>query len=158
MVARSYLLVPFLFAACGTVRDWRELKTEPMPIGDCYEGIAWVASRDGYQSDDSVSDRGFGIWQSRWRNFVLPENRHPGRFRLRVEVLLDEGNATEGWPIRYAIDQEVIDDLRRSRDPREEDWSAAGQYKEREAILGERFLRKLAPKSVAPATRPADSS
>ncbi len=152
MAARVFLFVPLLFAACGTVRDWRELRTEPMTLGECFDGIEHVAQRE-FVSDGAVSDRGLGIWQSRWRQRMLERN-FPGRFRLRVEVMLDEGTTATGWPIRYVVEQERVDDLRRSLQPREEDWSSTGQDKEKEALLGERLVRRLAPKSTAiPVTR-----
>jgi hypothetical protein len=154
MIRRCFPFVPLLFAACGTVRDWRELKTEPMTFADCYDGIVHVASRD-LSTDASVSDRGLGIWQSRWRAKGFERN-FTGRYRLRVEVLVDEGTAKDGWPIRYVVEQQKVEDLRRSMDPREEDWEDAGQDREAEAILGERLLRRLAPKATAiPMRRPA---
>ncbi len=152
MFARCLLFLPLLFASCGLVRDWRELRTSPMTIGECQDGLIHVATGAAFTSDDSVTDRGLGIWQSRWRFRVL-DNRHPARYRLRAEILVDEGDPKTGWPIRYAVDQETVKDLRRSLEPREEDWSSAGQDKEGEAILGERLVRRLAPLPAAP--RPA---
>ena len=150
MFARSILVLPFLCIAC-TVRDWRELRTAPMPLGECYDGLDYIATKDGFVDDPSVSDRGFGIWQSRWRPRVV-ERGFPARYRLRAEVLVDEGTAATGWPIRFAVDQEKVKDLRRATQPREEDWSADGQDKEREAILGDKLMRRLAPKAVSPAS------
>ncbi|MGB3968058.1 MAG: hypothetical protein WBO45_15085, partial [Planctomycetota bacterium] len=146
MLARCLPFLLLLFAACGTVHDWRELKTAPMTFGECYTGIVEIASRE-LRSDDSVSDRGLGIWQSRWRTKMLERN-FLGRQRLRVEVLLDEGSATDGWPIRYVVEQQKVEDLRRFTDPREDDWSDAGQDREAETLLGERLLRRLAPKAA----------
>ncbi len=148
MRVRSLVLVPFLFAACGTVHDWRELQTAPMTLGDCLDGFEHVATGQGFVVDGGVTDRGNGIWQSRWRDRVHPTNRHPARFRLYAEVLIEEGSAAKGWPIRYAVEQQIVDDLRRSIEPREEDWSNDGQDREREAILGEALVRRLAPKSA----------
>ncbi len=150
MRARCLLFVPCLLASCGTVRSWRELQTEPMTLGEAFDGLVHVANGAGFTSDASVTDRGMGVWQSRWRTRVLPPVGHPARFRLRAEILVDEGSAAAGWPMRYAVDQETVDDLRRSIDPREEDWSSAGQDREKEAILGEALARRLAPRSVTP--------
>jgi hypothetical protein len=155
MLARPMRLrcLPFvalpLLVSCEAVRDWRMLQTDPMPIGQAFDGLVYVASGQGFVSDASVTDRGMGIWQSRWKQRIL-DTRHPGRFRLRAEILVDEGSTTKGWPIRYAIDQQKVGDLRRSVDPREEDWSGAGQDGEREAILGEGLSRRLAPKAALP--------
>lgn len=153
MLARTLWSFPLLFAACGTVHDWRELRSDPMPIGQCFDGIVEMASTE-FVVDQSVTDRGEGIYQSRWKVRVLP-NRHAARNRLRVEVLLDEGSAATGWPLRFVVEQEAVDDLRRDLEPREEDWSSDGQDKEKETLFGERLLRRLAPKSVRAGARPA---
>lgn len=144
------MLSTFLLTACGTVRDWRELRTDPMPLGACYDGLEFVATRSGFTADASVSDRGLGVWQSRWRARVL-DDKHPGRYRLRAEVLVDEGDAATGWTVRYVIDQQRVEDLRRFADPREQDWDDHGQDREKEAILGEALVMRLAPKSRASA-------
>ncbi len=149
MLARCLPLFLLLFTSCMHVRDWRELRTEPMPIGQCYEGLDYIAAAVGFVSDASVSDRGEGIWQSRWRGRVLDDpKRHPARFRLVAEIELDRGSPTTGWPIRFVVEQQWIEDLRKSLNPKEDDWSWKGQDKEAEAILGERLLRRLAPKAV----------
>lgn len=150
MRARCLLFLPLLLTSCGIVRDWRELQTAPMTLGECMDGIVHVANGVGFSSDDSVTDRGMGIWQSRWRFRVLPPVGRPARYRLRAEVLVDEGSAAAGWPIRFAVDQEKVEDLRRSIEPREEEWSDADQDRESEAILGEALVRRLAPKSLPP--------
>jgi hypothetical protein len=41
-----------------------------------------------------------------------------------------------------------VKDLGRSRQPREEDWSDDGQDREKESILGEKLVRRLAPKAA----------
>lgn len=148
MRAPWLLFLPFLFTSCGLVRDWREMRTAPMSYGECFDGFVHVATGAGFSSDNSVTDRGLGIWQSRWRFRVLRPSGHPARYRLYAEVLVDEGSPATGWPIRFAVDQEKVDDLRRSIDPREQDWSSAGQDRESEAILGEALTRRLAPKPM----------
>jgi hypothetical protein len=148
MRARCLSFVPFLFASCGLVREWRELQTAPMTIGECFDGINFVATGAGFASDGSVTDRGLGTWQSRWRFRVLRPSGRPARYRVHAEILVDEGSAAKGWPIRFAVDQEKVEDLRRSMDPREEDWSPDGQDKETEATLGEALVRRLAPKPM----------
>lgn len=116
-----------------------------MSLGQCFDGIVHVANGMGFTSDDSVTDRGMGIWLSRWRFRSLPPVGRPARYRLYVEVLVDEGSPAEGWPLRFAVDQEQVEDLRRTVDPREQDWSSAPQDSETEAILGEALVRRLAP-------------
>ncbi len=124
-----------------------------MTLGECYDGLVHVANGAGFSVDGSASDRGMGLWQSRWRFRTLPPVGRPARYRLHAEILVDEGSAKTGWPIRFAVDQEHVDDLRRSIEPREQDWSSIGQDRETETILGEALVRKLAPASTSP--RPA---
>jgi hypothetical protein len=165
MVARSsrslllflpVLLSLLLLPACGTVRDWREMRTDPMPLGEAYEGLQYIVTRNGFTVDAAASDRGNGLLQSRWRDRLFG-NRHRGRFRLQAEVLIDEGSAANGWPLRYILEQQEVKDSRHFTDPREEDWSPSGQDSEGEAILGEQLLRKLAPKSLVPSKPPPKS-
>lgn len=142
------LLLLSLFASCSSVRDWRELQTEPMSIGEVWNGFVSIATaRDGWRVDESATDRGNGFWQSRWRKREMERN-FPIRNRLKMEIFLDDGSREQGWLIRYVIEQEKVKDLRRHRDPRENDWSSNGQDIEGETILGERLVRRLAPKSV----------
>jgi hypothetical protein len=149
------LWLTLLLPACGTVREWREMQTEPMSFGACYDGLDYIAVHDGYRPDPTETDRGLGTWRSRWRQRD-GERHFRYRFRLKAEVLVDEGSNEKGWPVRYVVEQETVKDLRRYTDPREEDWSAAGQDQERETILGEKLVRRLAPKSVSErATGPA---
>lgn len=138
--------VSLLLASCGTVHDWREIKTAPMTQAECYEGLVYVATRGGLAADIPNCDRGLGTWQSRWRVRQLPIFGL-GRYRLRAEMLLDEGSAAEGWIIRYAVEQQKVEDPRRRTDPTEDDWEDAGQDREAEATLGSRLERKLGPKT-----------
>lgn len=148
LAPRLSLLLLSLLASCGTIRQWRELKTEPMTIGQAYQGFVDIATaRDGWRVDESATDRGNGLWQSRWRKREMERN-FPIRNRLVMEILIDEGSREEGWWLRYRIEQEKVKDLRRHSQPREQDWSPNGQDSEGESILGERLVRRLAPESV----------
>lgn len=145
---KSASLLPLLLClpACGTVTDWREMRSAPMTFGACYDGLVFIAQRDGFSADSLTTDRGNGSWQSRWRERQIGLGR-PGRYRLRAEVMIDEGNDATGWPVRFAVDQQKVKDLTKSLQPREEDWSDDGQDVEREAILGEKLSRRLASKA-----------
>jgi len=151
------LLLFSLLASCSSVRDWRELETEPMSLGQVWNGFTQIATaRDGWRVDESASDRGNGFWQSRWKKREMERN-FPIRNRLKMEIFLDDGSREQGWLIRYVIEQEKCEDLRRHANPQEDDWSADGQDNEGEAILGERLVRRLAPKSVQIPQRPGGS-
>lgn len=119
------------------------MQSGPMTIGECYDGLEFVATRDGFRPDLLACDRGLGTWQSMWRDRTLALGR-PGRFRLRAEVLLDEGSPALGWPLRFAIEQQKVEDLRKSLQPTEDDWSRDGQYRDREVDLAEKLVRRLA--------------
>lgn len=137
----------FLFAACGTIIDWREIKSDPMPLAECYDGFVYIADKDGFAADTAACDRGLGTWQSRWRQRQIGLGR-AGRYRLRAEILIDEGSTEHGWTIRYAIEQEKVKDLRHSLDPGPSDWSPDGQWGERESLLGEKLARRLTVKKA----------
>lgn len=144
--SRLLLLLPF-FAACGTVRDWRELETEPMTLGACYDGLVACAQGARFLPDLGNCDRGYGTWQSRWRHRETERN-FPIRNRLIAKIKVDEGSTEKGWRILYYIEQEKAKDLRRHASITEDDWSADNQDQEGEAILGEMLVRRLAPRSV----------
>lgn len=131
--------------ACGTVSDWRDIDTAPMAFGECYRSLVFVAEHHGFSPDVPNCDGGNGVWQSRWRPRQLGLNR-PGRYRLRAEVLFDEGSPTKGWAVRFVIEQQKVKDLRRAAQPTEDDWSSDGQDAEIEAIFGEKLKRRLGAK------------
>jgi hypothetical protein len=141
----SSLLLLLVVPACGTIHEWTELKSAPMTFGECYDGITFVAKNGGFAPDVPSCDRGNGIYQSRWRFRQLGLGR-PGRYRLIAEVLLDEGSAKDGWPIRFVVEQQKVKDLRDALEPKEEDWSDDGQDSEAETIFGEKLSRRLSPK------------
>ena len=118
-----------------------------MPVGECYDGLVYIAGKDGFAADMAACDRGLGTWQSRWRQGVT-DLRHPARYRLRAEILLDEGSADKGWTIRFAVEQECVKDLRHSVNPGPSDWSPNGQNGEKEALLGEKLALRLRPKKT----------
>lgn len=143
--ALRWLPFCFLCAGCGTIIDWREVKSDPMTVAECYDGFVYIANKNGFAADTAACDRGLGTWQSRWRQKALDLGR-PARYRLRAEILFDESSAELGWTIRYAIQQEKVKDLRHSVNPGPSDWSADGQYGEKEVILGEQLARRLTAK------------
>lgn len=146
---RSWL--PFALAvlpACSIAKNWQDLKTGPMTYAEVYDTVAFIADGDGFVPDHSACDRGLGTWQSRWRQRHLTLGR-PQRYRLRVEIDVDEGSAAAGWPVRYVVEQQIVKDLRHDRDPKESDWSLDGQDTEREQRFGDRLARRLQPPSAA---------
>lgn len=138
--------VALLLASCGTVVEWHEMQSAPMTIGECYDGLVYIAMHDGFRADSTGTDRGYGRWQSRWRERQLGLNR-PGRYRLRAEVMIDDGSTEKGWIVRYVVEQQKVKDLAHSRNPIEDDWSDDGQDAEREALFTEKLVRRIGPKT-----------
>jgi hypothetical protein len=144
MILRSsFLLLLQLpwFVACSTPYEWREMQSGSATRAEVFQAIDTTAQTDGYMPG-SGCDRGMGLWESKWRYRQLGLGR-PGRFRLLVELLLDDGSTADGWTVRYRIEQQMVDDLRRSMDPLEDDWESAGQDFEREELFGERLRMRL---------------
>ncbi|MGE3175595.1 MAG: hypothetical protein AB7O97_23425 [Planctomycetota bacterium] len=137
------LLLLALLPACGTVREWQELQTGPASRAEVYDAVEFLARTDGFAPEVGACDRGLAVWESRWRFRQLGLGR-PGRFRLRAEILIDDGSAETGWIVRYCVEQQQVKDLKKSMDPAEEDWSDGGQDGEREFLFGERLRRRLA--------------
>src|SRR5690606_16179990 len=53
MKLAPWLLLFSLLASCGSVRNWRELQTEPMSIGEAWNGFVDIATaRDGWRVDE----------------------------------------------------------------------------------------------------------
>lgn len=144
---RLLFLVPLLFASCGVVHNWNEIETAPMSLADCYDSVEFIAVSPGrLRPDTGVCDRGLGIWQSRWRERTLGRFGK-GRYRLKAEILIDEGSRTDGWTVRYVVEQQRVEDPRRRDEPTEDDWANDGQDREAEANFGERFRRRVGVKS-----------
>lgn len=143
--ARWLLLLSSCLASCGTVRQWNEMRTAPMTLADCYEGVEFVATRGGLTADSTHCDRGNGLWQSRWRKRSLDLFRVQ-RYRLRTEILVDEGSAQAGWVVRYLFDAQEVKDPRRRDDPADADWSDVAQDLEAEALFAGKLQSRLGKK------------
>jgi hypothetical protein len=133
---------PWLLAGCGSVKSWQEMTTKPMRQGEVFAAVDQLARADGFLPDAANSDTGLGTWQSRWRNRQIGLGR-PGRFRLRVEVMIDEGSLETGWPVRYLVEQQKVKDLKKSINPTEDDWSSDGQDAEKEFLFARRLSLRL---------------
>lgn len=142
---RSSVLLPLVvgLSACATVKKWQEVQSGPMTLAEVYDGIELTAAGDGLTASAADSDRGLGIWQSRWRERYLGGVARPGRYRLRCEILIDEGATDKGWVVRYHVEQQKVADLTKSRDPAESDWSSDGQDQDREFLFGSRLALRL---------------
>lgn len=124
------------------MRDWREVRTGPATQAQVYDAVEFLARTDGFSASESQCDRGLGTWTSRWRFRQMGLGR-PGRFRLISELMLDEGSNETGWIIRFLVEQQMVKDLVKSRDPQEDDWTDDGQDTEREYLFAQRLARRL---------------
>lgn len=142
----SALAALITLGACNTSKNWWELRTAPMPIGQVYDQVGFVATSDGFRPSITDCDRGLGIWQSMWRTRTQADG-HPGRSRLRVEIETPK-EPPEGWLVRWYVEQQGVKDLTHAMAPREDDWSNMGQDAEREQLFGARLSRRLRPAST----------
>jgi len=128
-------------AACGSHRNFVELKAHDRTFGEIWEGIDQVASSDGFRVDSSETDRGRGIYQTRWDRKVLNLGRS-GRRRLHAEIVPDP-DATEHSMVRFYVEQEKVTDLGKTFNVEERDWDSAGQDTQYQQIFVERLARVL---------------
>ena len=143
LAALSLLALALLGTSCRTAYRWQEFQTGPVTQAEVFDAIERLARTDGFAPGEQC-DRGLAVWVSRWRQQQVGLGR-PGRSRLHAEILVDQGSAQDGYMVRFRIERQVVEDLKKSRDPREEDWSEAGADTEREYLFGERLRRSLPP-------------
>ena len=152
------LLLPvlLLLASCGTLHDWQEVKTEKIAQAELFDAIEHIALKNGYTPDVGETDRGLGVFVSRWRRSHQWVGR-PLRYRLVVEVDLEEPTQEGGYFVRYAVERQKVGNPSRSMDPREEDWSDDGQESEAEYLFGTSLQLRLTGKvegmQIAPVER-----
>ena len=127
-------------SACGTRRDFVELRAGERTFGEVWGAVDRVASTDGFRQDTAASDRGLGIYQTRWDRRVLGLGRS-GRRRLHCEIVPDRENE-DGLMVRFYVEQQRVQDLGMST-PTEKDWDDAGQDGVYQNIFVERLARFL---------------
>ncbi len=133
-------LILCLATACSFT-SYREIETIPLTKGQVWQGISEVANTGGWPSDPAVTDEGLGIYQSRWR-IRTRRLGHAGRLRLRVEIE-PISDPEKGWTVSYYIEQQLVDDPKRSFDPVESDWRDDGRDAQREEIWVARLRIRL---------------
>lgn len=127
-----------LLAACAnTRRDWQEVASPPAPFEEVWDAVRNTAQVNQYTEDTRASDRGLGVFQTRWKTAELPFGRGR-RSRLRAEIERVE-EAPNGWLVRFYVERQTVRDIGRSLFPEEDDWSADGQDRDTEV----RLLRQL---------------
>lgn len=139
-------------AACATRHDFVELRAGDRTLGEVWGAVDRVASTDGFRQDMAASDRGLGIYQTRWDRRVLGLGRS-GRRRLHCEIVPDREN-DDHLMVRFYVEQQRVQDLGMST-PTEKDWDDAGQDGVYQNIFVERLARFLGLlDEVRPSTRP----
>ena len=149
--ALSISLCAWGLAACGTRRDFVELSAGDHKFGDIWSAVDRVATSDGFRLDVASSDRGLGVYQTRWDRRVLGLGRS-GRRRLYCEIV-DDRYADDQLMVRFYVEQQHVQDLGLSN-PAEDDWDDAGQDGVYQRTFYERLSRFLGiqPVEVAPSS------
>ena len=129
------LLVALSSGCFGPSFEWREIDVGEVHLGDAWTAVEEIAKVDGFPVDPAGTDRGLREFTSRWRTSELPFRRS-NRRRVHARFERTDDN---GWLIRYYVEQQTVEDISKSFDPEDRDWSAAGQDAETE----NRFTAKL---------------
>lgn len=135
---------PFAFAvlllgACSTPTDWAAVRVD-RDFGELWESFVAIAERQGYMTDRRRTDRGLRVFVSHWRETPAPFGMG-SRSRLHGEFERPE-DGSDGWTLRFHVQQQKVTNMRAGFHPSERDWSDDGQDRTREdVILGQLRLR-----------------
>ena len=154
MLRSALPLLMVLFASCGTHFEYAELRVGDVPFARVWEGLDYVCRTDGFRVDSAASDRGLGIYETRWRERTLALG-HAGRRRLHAEIN-DDHQVENGLMVRFYVEQQRVHELTRALRFVEDDWADAGQDTGYQRIFGERLRHRLglvAPPTGVPQTR-----
>ncbi len=123
-----------LTSSCGTTFQWRSIEKE-QPFEELWFEVARLAGSHGFPPNHAQTDRGKRVYVSVWREYPAPF-RFGRRSRFKARFLPQHDGS--GWLIEFHIQQQMVKDIARGFEAREEDWSDSGQDFGREAtILGQ---------------------
>ena len=149
---RSAPLLLLAFCACASTRlDWRPIEFPNRPFEDVWTSMKVACAQQGYEEDGAATDRGLKRFQSTWKSRELAFGRtNRSRVRAQMERLAEPAPA--GWRVELAVERQVVKDMSRALNPRESDWSSAGQDADAEQLLlGQMLMRLRLP--LAPPSR-----
>ena len=128
-----------LVSACSYHVRWREMDLGPVAFEDAWSAVERSVEVDGFRTDVGSSDRGLRRYQTQWRSRV-GMGFGPGARSSRTRVLAEfDALDTEGWRLRYCVEQQQVTDMEKSMDPGADDWKTVGQDQRME----ERLTAKL---------------
>jgi len=137
----SFVLL-LLSMSCSTVwNDYKEYEVEGLSMGALWElSQNSLESTIGVPLDKAHTDRGMHKMETRWRTQAQPFRKGERRRGMIELVVTDEEKQI--ITIRYYIEQQFNKTIGSEFDPKEEDWSAAGQDEDLQEHL--RYLLRLA--------------
>ena len=114
-MAAAVVVVVGALAACEGPRAWRDLGERPLPFETVWNAVVETSSRHGFAADNSATDRGRGVFQSRWRTQTQGFN---DSHRLRVRAEMERGNEADaglGWRVRFCVERQSVTDMAATR-------------------------------------------
>ena len=111
----------------------RELDVRKHTFGQVWRGFDGASRRQGFLSEPGKTDRGAKKYESRWIERIAPFRRGR-RFRLAAEFVRPEDQPAV-WRIRYYVETQRVDNLKKVMNPEEDDWEPAGQDGLKEDVL-----------------------
>lgn len=144
-----------LLAACAVPPRWRDLGERAVPFETAWNAVVETSGRHGFSANDRDTDRGRGVFCSRWRSTTqgFGESR-----RLRVRAELERGQVVEAqlaWRVRFCVERQAVPNMARSMNPRESDWEADGQETNLEDVIETQLRMRFGEADVV--TRPASA-
>jgi hypothetical protein len=121
-----------LVAACSSPPTWRAVEHRA-PLEDLWARLLRVVEVHGFVTDAALTDRGERTYTSKWRTSAVPFGKGQ-RTRLHARFERPEERA-DTWRLEYWVERQTVGDFAKSFEPEEQDWSAAGQDREREDII-----------------------
>ncbi len=128
-----FALAMAMFSSCSAPMNDVVFSTDS-PKSEVWRRFKKVASSNQFSEDVGESDEGKGLFISKWNTFVAPFGLSK-RSRLQAYFERSQGADASGWTIYYHIEKQEVDDISKSFEVNEDDWSAAGQDRTREEIM-----------------------
>ncbi|MHC5063389.1 MAG: hypothetical protein ACYTG5_05390 [Planctomycetota bacterium] len=125
-------MILLLLASCGfTTATWRSVDKD-LPFEDLWLELGRLGQLHGFPPDLGQTDRGNRVYVSRWREYPAPFRF--GR-RSRLHAKFTNRGERDKWRLEFYIEEQVIGNLGRGFEAKEEDWKAAGQDLQREEVM-----------------------
>ncbi|MEZ5963035.1 MAG: hypothetical protein R3F56_04225 [Planctomycetota bacterium] len=136
---------------CAAPPQWRDLGDRAVSFETAWNAVVETSTRHGFTPDDRGTDRGRGLFQSRWRSWTQGFGQSR-RMRMRAE--LERAEAVDEslvWHLRFCVERQSVPDMARSMNPRESDWVSDGQDRDFEDVIEAQLRLRFGDRVVAPA-------